>query len=314
VVSLVGEDTQAGGRQRLGQVGRHRDGHDPVARAMPDLDRDGDGFELEAPGPGKNERLVVHAPAALSIELGRVRDHAVAQGLIGQHGLVGFAHVLERLVEETLGVAPLSPAPVPHGQPDDPRRAIGGANCIAVEPAQVARLASARQRRRRADQGDRRHALGQRVATGESIRTATGPTHDAEALDTQPIGELCDIGRPVQKTAARQRLGQADARSIDRNKAHTEVGRGLVGWADHAGGAESVKEEHGQAVGHTRLCVAEPAAVGKLKAPILGAHLILVRSPPRRQPRSITKDSHPYSRDDWACVVSQLIAAEEREC
>ena len=114
------------------------------------------------------------------------------------------------------------------------------------------------------DRGDAVQPFGHAQRAGERVGQAGGDAGDRELLEFEVVGELAQIGGPIEDGASGQRIGVTESRPLGCDQADARAG-GAVGHdgGGDAGGGQSVVEEDRFAGGIAVLGPAQGSAVGQ---------------------------------------------------
>jgi hypothetical protein len=104
-------------------------------------------------------------------------------------------------------------------------------------------LVAEEEARGRADEARAWSAFSEQSRARERIGAAGRVRDDCEALETESVGELGDVERPMLEATPGLQVGAAESRPIDGDEVHTGCLRRLLVGAPEPGERRPVEEE-----------------------------------------------------------------------
>ncbi|OBK54734.1 hypothetical protein A5656_02410 [Mycobacterium gordonae] len=122
---------------------------------------------------------------------------------------------------------------------------------------------------------------------------------DTELVQSECVGQVADVGRPIAKSASRLEGRTPESRAVDRNQPEAVASCGTVDeYALEPGARRAVEVERGIAGCVAPLQVGELAAVGqKMNMRLVGADALGQHTDDVIQRRSIARDMLEDSRN-----------------
>ena len=104
-------------------------------------------------------------------------------------------------------------------------------------------------------------SFGERVRGRDGVRSTSRDAEHCETIEPEVVGDLFDVGRPVEERATRERIRQAEAGPFEGEQANTGGVERVGSQGVEATAGKAVEVEEGDPVGDTVFGVADATTV-----------------------------------------------------